>query len=60
MTDATYQYAVLVNEAGYYALHPSWARVPAGWQTKGFVGTEDACVAYVEEHWTAIRPPAPA
>ncbi|MEU9853521.1 MbtH family protein [Streptomyces sp. NPDC047974] len=52
--DATFK--VLVNDEGQHSLWPSFAAVPEGW----FVALADtgraACLAYVEEHWTDMRP----
>jgi MbtH protein len=30
--------------------------VPAGWREVGRIGTEDECVAYIDEVWTDMRP----
>lgn len=56
MNEGIRRYAVLVNDAGQYALHPQAATVPGGWQPAGFTGSEDECVRYVDEHWTDTRP----
>ena len=50
------RFFVLVNEEQQHSLWPAFAEVPAGW-TKVF-GEEDreACLAYVEENWTDLRP----
>jgi MbtH protein len=50
------RFHVLVNDEGQHSLWPSFADVPAGWTTKFGPDTRDACVAYVEEHWTDLRP----
>ncbi|MEU6159954.1 MbtH family protein [Streptomyces sp. NPDC047130] len=49
-------YQVLVNHEEQYALYPAEREVPDGWTPAGFSGTEDACVAHVDAHWTDIRP----
>ncbi|MEU0885922.1 MbtH family protein [Lentzea sp. NPDC005914] len=50
------RFFVLVNEEQQHSLWPVFAEVPAGW-TKVF-GEDDreACLAYVEENWTDLRP----
>lgn len=50
------RFFVLVNEERQHSLWPTFAEVPAGW-TKVF-GEDDreACLAYVEENWTDLRP----
>ncbi|WP_053716791.1 MbtH family protein [Saccharothrix sp. NRRL B-16348] len=50
------RFHVLVNEEGQHSLWPSFADIPAGWTTRFGPDTRDACVAYVEEHWTDLRP----
>ncbi|MER5435276.1 MbtH family NRPS accessory protein [Streptomyces sp. NPDC002588] len=50
------RWAVLISSAGQYGLFPADKPVPGGWRTAGFEGTEEACVAYVDTHWTDMRP----
>ncbi|MFD1146986.1 MbtH family protein [Saccharothrix hoggarensis] len=50
------RFHVLVNDEGQHSLWPSFADVPAGWTSRFGPDTRDACVAYVEEHWTDLRP----
>ncbi|MFI7675527.1 MbtH family protein [Actinophytocola sp. NPDC049390] len=49
-------YLVLVNEEDQHSLWPAFAEVPAGWRIVFGEDTRPACVAYVEEHWTDLRP----
>jgi MbtH protein len=56
VSEESSQYAVLVNDAEQYALHPTESAPPDGWHAAGFTGGEDACIRYVDEHWTDIRP----
>ncbi|WP_055082433.1 MbtH family protein [Kocuria salsicia] len=55
--DGTFQ--VLVNDEEQHSLWPVFKPVPEGW-TVAFGGTEgttrQACLEYVEEHWTDMRP----
>jgi MbtH protein len=30
--------------------------LPAGWRADGFTGTEEECLAYIDEVWTDMRP----
>ncbi len=48
-------HCVLVNDEEQYSLWPIGKEVPAGWR-RVFDGTEEACVAYVDEFWTDMRP----
>ena len=50
------RFLVLVNEENQHSLWPSFAEVPAGWRSVFGEDTRDACLAYVEEHWTDLRP----
>ncbi|MFG2572648.1 MbtH family protein [Streptomyces sp. NBC_00704] len=49
-------YVVLVNDEGQHSLWPTFVDVPAGWQTAHPADTRDACLAYIETHWTDMRP----
>jgi MbtH protein len=54
--DTNIQYLVLVNDEGQHSLWPSGTEVPDGWtQVHGPVA-RDACMAYVRENWTDMRP----
>jgi MbtH protein len=50
------QYLVLVNDEGQHSLWPSFAEIPAGWQTVYGAADRESCVDYVEKHWTDLRP----
>lgn len=50
------RYLVLVNDEGQHSLWPSFAEVPAGWTVAHGEDTRETCLAYVEEHWTDMRP----
>ncbi|GAA4071527.1 MbtH family protein [Actinomadura miaoliensis] len=50
------RYLVLVNDEGQHSLWPSFADVPAGWAVVFGEDSRDACLAYVEENWTDLRP----
>ncbi|WP_263631605.1 MbtH family protein [Streptomyces sp. 8L] len=53
-TDRSYD--VLVNEEGQHSLWPTGTAVPAGWETVHSGGSREECLAYVEAHWTDMRP----
>ncbi|MDH6128764.1 MbtH family protein [Kitasatospora sp. GP82] len=50
------QYRVLVNDEGQHSLWPAFLDVPAGWTAVFGESDRAACLAYVEEHWTDLRP----
>jgi len=49
-------YQVLVNDRYQHSLWPHDLPVPAGWSRVFGQDTLDACVDYVEAHWTDMRP----
>jgi len=49
-------FLVLRNEERQHSLWPSFAEVPAGWTVVHPEDSRQACLDYVEEHWTDIRP----
>ncbi|WP_283137595.1 MbtH family protein [Rhizohabitans arisaemae] len=50
------RFLVLVNREGQHSLWPTFAEVPPGWETVYGEESREACLAYVEEHWTDLRP----
>jgi MbtH protein len=54
--DDEQQYRVLVNDEGQHSLWPAFADIPAGWTAVFGEDSRQACLAYVEEHWTDMRP----
>jgi MbtH protein len=50
------QYLVVRNDEEQYSLWPAGRQVPPGWHETGFAGTEEECVAHVDEVWTDMRP----
>ncbi|MBO2451311.1 MbtH family protein [Actinomadura barringtoniae] len=54
--DADGTYLVLVNDEGQHSLWPSFAEVPAGWTVAKNEDTRQACLDYINENWTDMRP----
>jgi MbtH protein len=54
--DAEGRFLVLVNDEGQHSLWPSFADVPAGWTVVHGEDSRPACLAYVEQNWTDMRP----
>ncbi|MEV7723404.1 MbtH family protein [Streptomyces sp. NPDC101733] len=54
--DADGRFLVLVNEEGQHSLWPSFAEVPGGWTVVLEATGRDACLEYIESHWTDLRP----
>jgi len=49
-------FLVVVNDEDQHSLWPAYADVPAGWRKVFGAASRAECLAYVEEHWTDIRP----
>lgn len=47
---------VVVNYEEQYAIWPSDRSTPMGWHDAGFTGSEDECLAHIDEVWTDMRP----
>jgi MbtH protein len=58
MPDAfqTRPHAVVVNDEEQYSIWLAERELPAGWRREGFTGTEEECLAYIDETWTDMRP----
>jgi MbtH protein len=51
-------YLVLSNNEEQYSLWPAIIDVPAGWTVVHSADTRQACLEYVEQNWTDMRPKA--
>ncbi|NLU68794.1 MbtH family protein [Streptomyces sp. HNM0574] len=49
-------YLVLVNDEGQHSLWPSFAQVPAGWRAALEESDRETALAYIDTHWTDMRP----
>ncbi|HEV2639874.1 MAG TPA: MbtH family protein [Actinocrinis sp.] len=49
-------FLVLVNDENQHSLWPATIEVPAGWRRVFGEGTRAESLAYVESHWTDLRP----
>ncbi|QEV19974.1 MULTISPECIES: MbtH family protein [Streptomyces] len=49
-------FSVLVNGEGQHSLWPAFADVPEGWTAQLSGSSREACLAYIEENWTDMRP----
>jgi len=50
------RFLVLVNAEEQHSLWPAFAEIPAGWTAVLGPDSRSACLAYVETHWTDLRP----
>lgn len=49
-------YIVLRNDEYQHSLWPAHMDVPAGWTVIKSADTREACLQFVEENWTDMRP----
>jgi len=54
--DEAGSFRVLRNDEGQYSLWPDFIEIPAGWFAKHGPDTKAACLAYIEQNWTDMRP----
>lgn len=50
------RFLVLVNDEEQHSLWPSRRAAPAGWRIVHGEDSRQACLDYVEQHWTDLRP----
>jgi MbtH protein len=46
----------LVNDEGQHSLWPAYIDIPDGWQVVFGQDGRQACLDYINEHWTDMRP----
>ncbi|MBA1228149.1 MbtH family NRPS accessory protein [Pseudomonas viridiflava] len=56
MSDSEAQYEVVINDEGQHSLWPAGKPMAAGWSRAGMCGERQACLDYIAEHWTDMRP----
>ena len=49
-------YHVLVNDEGQHSLWPSFIEVPEGWTIIHESDSRAACLEFINQHWTDMRP----
>lgn len=52
----TIDFHVVINDEAQYSIWPAYRDVPAGWRTVGVTAPRAECLAYIEQHWTDMRP----
>jgi MbtH protein len=50
------RYVVLINDEGQHSLWPLFAEVPDGWSVVHQEDTRQACLDFIEQNWTDMRP----
>jgi MbtH protein len=54
--DEDAMYYALINDEGQYSLWPVFADVPKGWEIVFGEDGRQACLDFIEENWTDMRP----
>jgi uncharacterized protein YbdZ (MbtH family) len=54
--DESGTFLVLVNDEDQHSLWPVFADIPPGWRKVFGESSRAECLAYVEQHWTDMRP----
>jgi MbtH protein len=49
-------FKVVVNDEEQYSIWPDERDNALGWRDAGKRGTREDCLAWIEEHWTDMRP----
>ncbi|MEU3963324.1 MbtH family protein [Streptomyces buecherae] len=50
------RFLVVMNDEGQHALWPTFADMPIGWRAVFGEDSRDACLSYIEQNWTDLRP----
>jgi len=50
------QFRVVANHEEQYSLWPAERDLPAGWNDAGMLGSQDECLAHIDQVWTDMRP----
>ena len=54
--DENGSFFVLINDEEQHSLWPTFTDVPAGWRVVYGEADRGACLEYIEQNWTDIRP----
>lgn len=49
-------FLVLINDDGEHSLWPAFIDIPSGWSVALTASSRAACLDYVRENWTDMRP----
>ena len=56
MSETETQYEVVVNHEQQFSIWPKDSEIPSGWEKAGKSGSKEACLEYINEVWTDMRP----
>ncbi|MCL7491273.1 MbtH family NRPS accessory protein [Streptomyces sp. MCA2] len=55
-TDRSERHLVVVNAEEQYSIWPEGKTLPSGWRAVQEPAPKEQCLAYIETHWTDMRP----
>ncbi|NEQ30814.1 MAG: MbtH family NRPS accessory protein [Leptolyngbya sp. SIO4C5] len=55
-SETSLTYRVVVNAEEQYSIWPAERELPLGWRDAGKAGTQEECLAHIDEVWTDMRP----
>lgn len=50
------EFVVVVNDEEQYAIYPCDRALPLGWRDAGRRGDRQACLTFIQEVWSDMRP----
>jgi MbtH protein len=50
------RFKVVLNQEEQFSIWPVARGVPAGWKEEGYVGSEEACLQYIDQIWINMVP----
>lgn len=54
--NAPAEFVVVVNAEDQYSIWPASKQIPEGWEALNQRGSKQACIEFVNENWTDMRP----
>ena len=54
--DENLQYVVVTNDEAQYSIWRAGRELPLGWQAVGEARDKQACLDYIDQVWTDMRP----
>jgi MbtH protein len=49
-------YCVVINDEGQHSLWPTFVDIPSGWRVIHPADNRSACLKFIEDNWTDMRP----
>ncbi|HEY8976610.1 MAG TPA: MbtH family NRPS accessory protein [Burkholderiaceae bacterium] len=56
MNETSMPYLVVKNDEEQYSIWAADLPLPPGWQAQGDARDKSACLAWIDEHWSDMRP----